>query len=70
MKMSEKKELVEKYMRRYAGEHIWFSPTDVGMKVFGKTYNTASSFASPVLRELVANGKAERNAAGHYRLTG
>lgn len=45
----------------------WTSPTEIG-KLAGKSYSSASGWASPKCKELVALGILERNIKGQYRL--
>ena len=42
----------------------WFSPTEIGYEINGGH----SSVGSPVLKEMVELGLAERNEKGHYKL--
>ena len=48
----------------------YVSPTEVGMKVGEKPYETASSWASPTLKTMQKKNWVIRNKRGHYAITG
>lgn len=47
----------------------WTSPTELGQKVDGKKYTSASSWGSRVCKKLVAKGLVTRNDNGLYQIT-
>jgi len=68
MTMRDKVDKAIAYIRSVAkvGERVWFSPTEIGKAVGG--YGKHSSFGSPICKEMVKLGLAERNHKGHYKL--
>jgi len=65
MRMEDKKREMLDLMRSVSGRP-WLSPKELGMAM-GRPYYSASAFACPILKALVAEGKVESNR-GVYRL--
>ena len=66
MNVDEKIDIAVKYMQKLAKTQgrDWVSPTEIGREINGGH----SSVGSPVCKEMVKRGLAERNDRGHYRL--
>jgi DNA-binding MarR family transcriptional regulator len=54
---------------RPPGDPKVVSPTEVGMKVGGRSYEKASSWASPTLKRMVVKGLVHRTKDAKYGIT-
>ena len=64
-KLTDNQQAVLNYLQQYHQE--WLTPTQIGIIIGNKRYNSASSWASPICKRLVTLGLAYRSGNGHYR---
>lgn len=57
----------QKFILNYLKDKEWVGPTQLGL-VYGKTYTSASAWATPKCKSLVSQGLLEKSLRGLYQI--
>jgi hypothetical protein len=68
MTIKEKEKKILDYLENVDDFRGVFTPTEVGMHIFGKPYAQSSSYANNVLKHMVKKGVIRAIGGGYYEM--